>query len=362
MSCEKMKIAFITRSVGGGGAERVVSVLANEFSRRVEIDEVSVIAIIEDYVTYPINSDVIYRANTDKTVAKVKRVYKRYSFLKKCIKELAPDVVISFCTQINIYSIFAMRGDRAKLIISERNDPNNDPIQKWVRKFRNIVYPLADGIVLQTPDAAEYFKNFLKKPSHVIANPIKENLPNPYNGIREKRIVTVARLSPAKNLPMLIRAFQAFGIKHLDYKLEIYGEGPLREVLEELIKELDLESKVYLMGYTEDLHMKILSATCFVLASDYEGISNAMLEALALGVPTICTDCPIGGSRMFINNMNNGILVPVGDQLALEKALHELVESSSLQKHLSKEAVKIRQELTPEKIAKQWMDFIGSIV
>ncbi len=357
-----MKIAFVTSSLGGGGAERVVSILANQLCVRNDIDEVVVIAIIEDYVAYEIDSKVNYMANKDKPLSRVKRIYKRYSFLKRTLNELNPDVVISFCTQINIYSIFAMLGKKGKLIVSERNDPYKDPCVKWIRKVRDLLYPLIDGIVYQTSDAAIYFEKFLEKKNAIISNPIIDDLPEPFCGIRDKRIVTVARLVEAKNLPMLIHAFNKLSEKYVDYKLEIYGEGPERKKIETLIQVLDLEDKVFLKGYKEKLYEEIKSATCFVLPSDYEGISNAMLEALGLGIPTICTDCPIGGARMFIENMRNGILIPVGEQEALEMAMETIISNQILQEQFSKEAIIIRDKLSAKCISEQWVEFIKQVL
>lgn len=153
-----MKVAFVTRSLAGGGAERVVSTLANSFCMENELEEVSVISIIEDKITYSISDKVRYFANSFPEGKKITRVIQRYSFLKNTLKEIKPDVVISFCTQINIYSIIAMIGFKGCLIISERNDPNNDPVQKSVRVIRDVIYRMCRYAVFQTPDAQSYLK------------------------------------------------------------------------------------------------------------------------------------------------------------------------------------------------------------
>lgn len=357
-----MKIAFVTRSLAGGGAERVVSVLANSFCKMKEIEKVSIIAVIEDKVTYPVDSSVEYIPNRGSKTGKIGRVIQRGKFLRDAIKEIRPDVIISFCTQINIYSIIMRCGLPGKLIICERNDPNNDPVQKYVRKLRDIIYRFCDASVYQTPDAAKYFEKIVRKPFEIIPNPIKEDLPKPYEGIRDKRVVTVARLSDAKNLPMLIRAFEKVAKEHPDYKLEIYGEGPERDNLNALIRECHLENSIRLMGFSTEVHDKILAAACFVLPSNYEGISNAMLEALGIGLPAVCTDCPIGGARMMIRHMENGILIPVNDQSALENAILNVIEDVDLQKRLSREAVKINQLLSADSICKKWYEFIQSMI
>ncbi len=358
-----MKIAFITRSLTGGGAERVVSVLANSFVKESTVDQVFVISLIEDKVTYPIDDRIIYLANKSPESNKVRRVIQRYRFLRSTIRKIDPDVIISFCTQINIYSILAMHGMKGKLIISERNDPNNDPEQSYVRKLRDLIYGRSHAsAVFQTPDAAEYFRNIIRGSSVIIMNPIKEGLPGRYIGTREHRIVSVARLTHVKNHQMLIKAFATISNKYPDYILEIYGEGPEKEPLTTLIRELGIEEKVFLRGFCADVHEKIVKASCFVLPSNYEGISNSMIEALGLGLPTICTDCPIGGARMTISNGVNGILIPVGDQHALEDSLVSILSDKIFAEKLSNEAVKINDRLSSELISNQWKEFIITVI
>ena len=354
-----MKIAFITRSLAGGGAERVVSVLANSFIKKPIIDQVYVVSIIEDKVTYPIDSKVVYLPNKSKISNKLMRVVQRYKYLRTTLKEINPDIVISFCTQINIYAVLACHGLVCKLIISERNDPNNDPEQAYVRKIRDMIYRRSHAsAVFQTPDAADYFRRIIRGSSEIIMNPIKEDLPKKNIGKREHRIVSVARLTHVKNHQMLIKAFFNISHKYSDYILEIYGEGPEEEILKTLIKELNIEDKVFLRGFCADVHEKIVKATCFVLPSNYEGISNSMIEALGLGLPTICTDCPIGGARLTIEDGVNGILIPVGDQVALEKAMDSILDDNEFADRLSNEAVSIKKKLSPEVISNQWLDFI----
>lgn len=357
-----MKIAFVTRSLAGGGAERVVSVLANELSRFEIVEEVNIIAIIEDKVTYPVLPSINYYPNENIYTGKVKRILQRMLFLKGKLKEINADIVISFCTQINIYAIFAMLGLKGKLVISERNDPNSDPIQRWVRNFRNIVYRKCKYAVFQTPDAQKYFKKIITGPTKVIMNPIKANLPKRNQNEREPRIVSVARLTDVKNHAMLIKAFSNFSKTHKDYVLEIYGEGPEESSLRALINELDLVDSVHLKGFCSNVHDEISNAACFALVSNYEGISNSMIEAMGIGLPVICTDCPIGGARMVIDSMKNGILISVGDQNALESALAKIADDNEFAMALGRNALKVNERLSAEGIAKEWLEYMKVVL
>ncbi len=357
-----MKIAFVTTSLTGGGAERVISVLANQFIKEKNVDEVSIIAVVEDKVSYQIDESINYIANSAVGGNKISRVMQRFHFLKKSIKQTTPDVVISFCTQINIYAILSTLGLDCKLIISERNDPNNDPIQPSVRKLRDIIYRLCKHAVFQTPDAQNYFQHIIKGSTTVIMNPIKENLPSLYEGEREKRIVSAARLSEAKNIPLLIKAFKNLSSKYPDYTVDIYGEGPLRNELEAMIKEENLSEVFHLRGFSENVHEEIRKAACFVLPSNYEGISNSMIEAIGLGIPTVCTDCPIGGARMVIEDNVNGILIPVGDQKALELAIERILNDKEFCEKISHNAIQIKERLSSDTISKAWISFAEEVV
>ena len=143
--------------------------------------------------------------------------------------------------------------------------------------------------------------------------------------------------------------------------MEIYGEGPERNNLLQLIKELDMSKAVFLRGFCNDVHEKILKAACFVLPSNYEGISNSMIEALGLGIPTICTDCPIGGARILIENMTNGILTTVQDQEGLENAICYMLDNPDDARKMSIQALKVRDRLSSSSITRQWMEFIKKV-
>ena len=157
---------------------------------------------------------------------------------------------------------------------------------------------------------------------------------------------------------MLIDAFKEVSTKYNDYKLYIYGEGPLRKHLEDKIKKYDLENKVFMPGYVDNVNELMNDAKVYISTSNYEGISNSMLEALAMGIPTICTDCPVGGAAMFIKDHKNGILIPVGNKETLVESMEEIIEMKDLENELSKNSVVIKEELNIQKIFKKWEELI----
>lgn len=354
------KICFVIGSLGNGGAERVVSVLANKL---VELGyNVSIILYYSDRVDYYIDKRVnLYVINCNLKNNVILRLLLRLKCLRRYIKSLNPDIIISFLTEINIYTIVSLLNINIPIIISERNDPYHDPKQKIVRLFRNVIYKFSSGIVYQTEDASLYFKKRLDNiPYKIIANPIMDNLPHPdLNNKRDKRIVTFCRLAEQKNIPLLIDAYSDLNINiQKDYILEIYGEGPLKEKLIGYISQKNLQDKIFIKGFSNNIHSKIINASLFVLTSNYEGISNSMLEALAIGLPVICTDCPVGGARLAIKNNYNGILVEVNNKNQLVENIEKVLNNQEFMYAISSHYLETRKKFSTDTIVKEWNDFI----
>lgn len=352
------KLVFVIGQLSNGGAERVVSVLANSLSNKYIV---TIITLIDSRIEYQIDPQIKVIHIESKTNNKICRVINRFAGLRKKISEINPDIIISFTTEINIYSIFSVIGKRVPLIISERNDPYNDPPSTFTRKIRNMVYRWASGYVFQTEDAKNYFSKLIKGPQVVIPNPICTNLPDARKCDKSHKIVTVSRLYEQKNIPMLLNAFKEVYKKYPYYQLEIYGEGPLRSELEKLSRDLGIKDNVSFMGFCKDVHEHIKNAEVFVLTSNYEGMSNAMLEALAMGLPTICTDCPIGGARTIIVNHKNGVLIPVNNTDMLVSELIALISDIGKRESLSNFGFNLRDQLSVESITKKWIDVIEQI-
>ena len=163
------------------------------------------------------------------------------------------------------------------------------------------------------------------------------------------------RIEPQKNLKLLINAFAKVLSEFPEYTLDIYGEGSEKETLKEYVKKLGIDEKVIFHNFSVNIHQEILKAAVFVSSSDFEGISNSMLEAMAIGIPTICTDCPPGGARATIRNEENGILVPVGSVEELTTAIKKVLSSEELMKKLSINSSKIKEELNVKNIAEKWL-------
>ena len=243
-----------------------------------------------------------------------------------------------------------------RIVISDRNDPTERPKGKIKQFFRNLAFKQADALILQTEDVREYYKKKINHDGVVIPNPINRELPEPFKGERRKVIVTASRLNKQKNLKLLIDAFSLINKEYPDYTLEIFGRGEEEESLKKYAAELRLEKCVLFKGFSTDIYSDIIDAGMYVCSSDYEGISNSLLEALGLGIPAISTDCPVGGSRLLIQNNENGILVPIRDVDALYQGMKKLIENPGMPQRLSEKAVEVRELYDIDRIATFWLD------
>lgn len=358
----KKKIVFVIGSLGGGGAERVISILSNSLSRDYDI---TILAIFKDEIVYDLSDRVTYRVvDIPETLVGLRRNFNRLKKIRQLITELEPHLVISFLTSINLFVLIAMLFTKVSIIVSERNDPDRETPNRLMRLVRDLLYRFKRQLyfVFQTEYASSRFPFISERKKSVVFNPLKVDLPSPYHGIREERIVCVARLEKAKNISMLIRAFNVFKESYPNYILELYGKGTQEEELKNLVENLNLEQQVFFKGFSKMIHEEILKAMMFVLPSDYEGISNAMLEALAIGLPTICTDCPAYGGRLFIEQGHSGFLIPVGDERQLTDKMLVLASDNNLAQSFSQNSISIRESLNEEKIIDQWRRVIEEVV
>ncbi len=317
---KKNAVAFVVTAMYRGGAERVVSVLANNYAK--EGFEVHIIMLWHNTVGYKLDERIKIHCFEQKGKNQYLKIPSVISKLRKKIKEISPGAVISFIAQNNIVSYYAVKGLGVRLLVSERIDPASMKRGKIYSMLLDHVYKNSSLTVLQTKRVLNFFPEKVRKNSIVIYNPVTVNC---IADTKSHTIVTAGRLEKQKNHKMLISAFSEFYKNHPEYNLVIYGEGSLRSELETLIQEKGLNDVISLPGNINNVQEKISEAEIFVLSSDFEGMSNALMEAMAIGLPCISTDC--AGSDELIEDRINGLLVKVGDESGLLNAMNYMAKN-----------------------------------
>lgn len=348
-----MKIVFVIPNMTGGGTERVISLLSDVYIRMGY--EVAIMQFAGYEHAYELNSEVedfsvAPRSNGNPFIA-----LKKLVSIRRYFKKNQNCCIFAFCVMGAVYSALTTWGLQRYLLVAERNSPDSCNI----KKLRNWAYRRADRITFQTEEGISYFPGDIAAKAVVIPNPVDASVPERYEGIRSSRIVTVGRLHKQKNHALLLEAFADFTGKFPDYELHVYGQGELEKALKERANALKIGNKVIWHGFCSNVREEIKDAAMFVLSSDYEGISNSMLEALSMGIPTISTDCPIGGAKIYIENGESGLLVPTGDRKALSEAMCRIAGDRGLAEKLSINAAEIKERYSLTRIAKEFLCAAG---
>lgn len=362
---KKVNLAFVISSLNPGGAERVLSILANEL---IEDYNITIITLYKSEPFYKLNNNIqivycqeLYIDNPTKWQSLTNH-FKLFYNLFKIIRKHEIEVCIGFMTTSNIYVALASKLRRIPCIISERIHPEHYNIGKLWSFIRKKTYPLATKLVVQTPSIKSYFEVFMKSSQLVIIkNPLAPELATKrdLNTQKKKVVLNVGRLDYQKNQDLLIKAF--VNIKNDDWMLHIIGEGVNRNTYEDLIKSLDIEDKVKLLGNKTNVETYYNESSIFVFSSRFEGFPNALTEAMYFGLSSISTDCPSGPSELIADGYN-GFLFPVEDQKALEKKLQTLMNDSDLRIKFSENSIKTTEEFQSNVIANQWKSIISQIL
>lgn len=359
-----MNILFITNSIGYGGAEKIMNFLTNQLCS--ENNNVTILNLnrVPQYVgniTQNLNPAI-----TTITIANyIKNKNLRYiKSILNVIKDYDIDVMITFTMFPNFYGKVASLISGIPSIMSERGDPNKTFTNGLKDRIMKFFINRCSGAVFQTEGAASFYHKRLRKRSVIIPNPIKSeiNIRHSTNTEREKSVVFVGRIeNHSKRLDILLKAFKEFSLSHSDYVLKIFGSGEI-DFVNNLIDILNLKDKVKLMGAVKDPTKLIINDGIFALTSDYEGIPNALLEAMAIGMPVVSTDCTPGGAKLLIKNRENGLLVPKGDIEKVADAFREFADNPDLAQKCGNNAQEVKEKFASERIGKEWINYIEKIV
>jgi len=355
------KLMVVTHKMSGGGCERVIAQLLTCFARE-GIDCTLVTECgVPSFYDLPESVRQIY-LSFDNTL-KSSRIPRAYTKLRKLVQQEKPDLVLALPEKVNVWTVLFLLGMGVPVVVSERNDPHRHPENRIKRLLRWLVYPFAKGFIFQTQDAADYFSRSIRKRGIVLDNPLDTSrIPAPHEGARRKVVTAAGRLHEQKNFDLLIRAFARFYKTHHEYSLEIYGEGPEKHALMKLASSLGVAGAVYLPGQSKTLLTDINDSAMFVLSSNYEGMPNVLIEAMACGLCCIATDCPIGGVRSLLQNGENGLLISTEDERALLDAMSAVADDPELAARLGTNAKQIQQRLDETVIAAEWRRYLETIV
>lgn len=355
-----MHVLIVANNLLPGGAERVIVQLLNNWVE--EGIDCSLIAINQTEHYYTLSDKIKFYELGRLSSNPILNKLKKYQNVRKIVKSVSPDIVLSLPEEIGIYVTGALLGTKIPVVVSERNNPWVMPNKKITRFLRTLLYPFTAGLIFQTRQAASFFSEKIQKKGVILPNPLDlSRIPMPYEGEREKIIVGAGRLEPQKNFFLLIDAFAEFYKTHPDYKLEIYGEGSLRQELESYSKFKIPERNFAFPGRVTDLPERMRKSAAFVLSSDFEGVPNVLIEAMAMGVPSVSTDCAPGGAAELIDNGVNGFLVPIGDEKELAAKMSELVDHADIAERFSKESIAIKEKLDANIVCERWLDFLMTL-
>ncbi len=351
------RVTLAIAGLGDGGAERVVSLLAKHWASTYQVSVVTVGSVERDVYQLPPGVERLALGLLEPSRHPIEaswRSGKRILALRRALDRLQPDVVVSFMTPTNVLCLLAAAGRDVAVLVAERSDPRREGLGlPWVG-LRRVLYPRAAGVIVQTESVAGWARRFCAR-VHVIPNFVEPpaRLASPAADVERKQLLAVGRLSPEKGFDLLISAFARVCPRQPDWSLTIVGEGAERRRLEALVESLGLRSRVDLPGRTSDTAARLADAHAFALPSRYEGFPNALLEAMASGLPVVAFDCPSGPADI-ITHETNGLLVSEGDVGQFAAALERVMESPSERARLGGNARRVVDTLGPEPVLARW--------
>lgn len=362
---EKRRVLILIPRMGGGGAERVVSIIANNLCDRYQI-QIATLVSADSF--YELNAsvslvsagfDITRSSKIARCMSMGRKFIKSISYVRKIISEFKPDIIFSLLEEMDIVSYFAtIRLRNIIRINSERNDPLAR--NRWLSTLLKKIYGTSDMLVCQSETVAQYYKNVPHK--IVIPNPVDfSSYPKRVSEGQNTRIVGVGRLREQKNFLLLEKAFARISKQFPKVSVVIYGEGPERKKLEEESKRDGLEGRFFLPGASKDILNEIKDATVFAFPTNYEGFPNALIEAISMGIPVVTTDFSTGIARDIVND-EVGIVVPVGDIDGFAEGLKELLSDKARRDRIRVMSRKAVEPFALERVKIMWDNLFRSLL
>lgn len=369
-----MKILFTFTGLGNSGASKMIAWVANQMAAKGH--QVYMVTLFSGNRTQVLDESIkVYSLKNMRSKSRLVRntlgMAKTILQFHKKVRDIKPDIVVSFLDSVSyVYLPIGHWFTKSKFVVSERVDPYS--YHGNIAKLRFFLMKFADGFVFQTEGARKFFEKYpeIHSDSVVIPNPVvlKETVREMRNRIpsyneRDNRIVTVGRLSlRQKRQDVLLEAFRIFHEKHPEFILEIYGSGQDMTRIQDIIDTSGLSDCARLMGSTDKVEESIFRASAFVLSSDYEGIPNALIESMSVGVPSVSTDCSPGGAALLIKDGENGFIVPRGDAAAIAEKLSVVISDEEISNEFSKNGPLITTDYSEDVISNKWEKYFKEVL
>ncbi len=350
------KLAFVVADMAGGGAQRVISILANHWAEK---GHVVTIYTLDDSATshFELRSPIELKPlslmqPSSRITEKVVNNSRRIKRLRNALVASNPDRVISFCDGTNVLVSAALLGTSLRLVVSDRVFPTRAETKLVWLAARKLVYARAERIVLQTEDVKATLPRWLHSRISVIPNPIRANLPT-IESYERRRFIGAGRLAPQKGFDLLIDAFAQVADRLPDWELEIFGKGPELSKLQQQSSSLGVHERVHLRGAVSDLPLELRRGGVFVLSSRYEGFPNVLLEAMAVGLPVVATRCR-SGPESIVEHGTTGLLADHIDASSLSTAMLELAKNQDRRQSFGQRARAVRETYETTRILQLW--------
>ncbi|NER34629.1 MAG: glycosyltransferase family 4 protein [Oscillatoria sp. SIO1A7] len=362
-----MRLTLVISSLGCGGAERVMSSMANYWVERGR--EITLLTFSSESPFYSLDSRVNYiplgiAKKSENVLMAISNNVRRALVLRDAIAKSKSDVVISFMDKVNVITLLATTGLKKPVVVMEQVDPSQYSIGWLWEILRFLTYQKAEQVGVVSKQSVEYFDNLHKDKIFTIPNPAflqPEDKDLPVLDLQNPCIVAMGRLTFQKGFDILLKAFAKLKDKHTQWKLFILGEGSLRSELEVLSESLSIKHRVSFLGKVKNPYAHLRQANLFVLSSRYEGFPNALCEAMACGLPVVSTDCPTGPKEIIRDGID-GILVANEDVSALSAAMERLMSDEEECQCLANRAVEVTDRFSLEKIMGMWEDLLRQVV
>ena len=348
------RILFVTGNLGKGGAQRVITLLANAYAQKGWSTHIA--ALEKMKVSYEISNDISIHT-LKKKGSNFRSIPIWIKGLRQIIKTVSPDIIVSFVGRVNLITMLASGGLQIPVVLSERNDPQYDRRSKPEQWLCKAMYPKATKVVFQTNYQKEYYGKACAGNGVIVGNPIAAE---EYNGAHESSdIICVGKLMAQKNHKMMISAFSRIAEKHPETNVHIYGEGQERSALQSMIDSAGLNGRVILEGNCDAIFEVLQKNKYFVMCSDYEGLSNALLEAMISGM--ICVSTDWNGVEDVIQHGKNGYITPRRDDAKLAELLDQLLSNNNMS-NITTNAIETAAKYKLNEIIKIWFEEVESCI